>query len=189
MSGPGRVDRVVLATEAMFNDATYGLNAQLANVRAEYSPALTTGQLPDVQQVDTYLHRTGEGVSLKYPYVSIIPVQLPTELEPNSRFYDVRMQVTVVVLEQLINGPGPDVARAAWLMWDGLLRLHNLRRNADNPSPSTPTGKTLFNGGSTCTGRVIHSSLGDARLVQDRRVGLANYAIRGQLTARVAGNY
>ncbi len=187
MAIPARADAVVQAAHEWLTDSTDGLNAQLAILRARYSPALSTAQLPQVETFDQWTHRTGEGRSIKAPYCSIVLVGSTPEAAPNSRFYDFTLQVTFVVLDRDIKGAQPEVAQAAWRYFDALVQLHNLR--SSTATPGKPTGATLFNGGTFATGRVIHSTLGNARLVKDAAVDAGNFAIRSILTVRLAEDY
>ena len=184
---PARADAVVQAVHQWLTDSSDGLNAQLALLRARYSPALSSGQLPDVATFDQWTHRTSEGRSIKAPYLSIVLTGITPELEPNSRFFDHTVQITIVVLDRDIQGAMPDAAQAAWRHYDGLVQLHTLRNSS--ATPGKPTGVTLFNGGTVATGRVIHSSLGSARLVKDAAVDAGNFAIRSILTVRLAEDY
>ena len=167
-------------------DSTNGLNAQLAILRAKYSPALTStspGELPDVATFQKFIHATSSGRSLSAPYISMVLTAITPEADsPNSRFYDYTVQLSLLVLDRDIDGGEEELAQAAWRYYDGLKAAHDLRSG-------TVRGATLFNGGTAATGRVIWSSLGNATLVQDTDVESGNFGIRSILIVRIAEDY
>ena len=104
-------ERAVDAVYEYLVDETTGLNA-------ETLPALRTALgvdssiLPDVATVEKWYHRAAQANA--FPYLSITVDSTSGEVEANSRFYDVRIQLGLVVLDANIDGNEVDVVTAMW---------------------------------------------------------------------------
>lgn len=176
--------RVAGCTELVgswLEDESHGLNVQLAALRLKISEPIAS--LPDVATFRPWLHETHKAKALTTPLVSWVPVGYSDEKEPNSRVYSVTFEVTAVVTEKRIGGQEWETARAAWLYHDALKDLHDLR------GAGKPHGRTLFGGMNTASGRVIRSTMGQARLVRDRGISAPNFGVRTTLVVQMAENF
>ena len=174
-------EAAVEALAEFIEDATYGLNAQLATMRTDKS--LTTSELPDVAAFEKYYPKDLQGRS--FPHMSMVYVSDTAEQEANSRMINVFLEARLTVLDLNVNGSASEVGLAVSRYRDALVKIF-LRR--------TPVGKqgwTLSNGGTAATGRVIRCTIESNTLAFDPEIQAStpNMMLRTSLLVRMQEDY
>lgn len=110
-------ERAMDAMHAYLTDGTTGFNAvTLPDMRTALG--VGTGVLPDIAIFEPWYHRAAQATS--FPYMSITVDGSTGEMEPNSRFYQVRFQLGLVVLDANIAGDEAATMLALWRYGDAI---------------------------------------------------------------------
>jgi len=174
-------EAAVEALDEFLQDATYGLNAELATMRTVLS--VTTDNLPDVAAFEKYYPKDLQGRS--FPHLSMVYISDTAEQQPNSRMINVDIEIRITVLDLNVDGGASEVGLAMCRYRDAMTKMF-IRR--------TPTGKqgwTLSNGGTVATGRVIRCTIESNMLAFDPEIQAStpNMMLRTSLLVRMQEDY
>lgn len=168
-------ERAVDALYDYINDGSTGLNAEtLPALRTALG--ITTADLPDVATVEKWYHRAAQANA--FPYVSITVDSTSGEAEANSRFYDVRLQLALVVLDANIDGNEVDVVTALWRYGDALQTLFKRRTGAGSQ------GWTLG-----MASNIIRSTIDSQTPGADPGLAVPNVALLSDISVRIVESY
>ena len=168
-------ERASDALTALLNDGTYGLNAEtLPALRTALGIDSTT--LPDIATLEQWYHRADQANA--FPYMSVVVNSTSGENEPNSRFYTVRLDLGLVVLDQNIPGNEVDVLQAAWRYGDAIQTLLKRRVSADGQ------GWTLANASGIIRAQVVGQIPGS-----DPGLAVPNVALLSTIEVVVSESY
>jgi hypothetical protein len=168
-------ERAIDALNSYLTDGATGLNAEtLPALRTALG--ITTANLPDVATVEQWYHRAAQANA--FPYLSITVDSTSGEVEANSRFYDVRLQLALVVLDANIDGNEVDVVTALWRYGDAIKTIMQRRTGAGSQ------GWTLGQ-----SSGIIRATVDAQTPGADPGLAVPNVALLTDLTIRTSESY
>ena len=168
-------ERAVDALYDYLTDGSTGLNAEtLPALRS--SLGIGTGDLPNVATFEKWYHRAAQANA--FPYISITVDSTSGEVEANSRFYDVRLQVALVVLDANIDGNEVDVVTALWRYGDALQTL--MKRRTGSGSQGWTLGMAS---------NIIRSTIDSQTPGADPGLAVPNVALLTEVSVRIVESY
>ena len=158
------------------------LTADATGINSTTLPAMRTAlgidssALPNIATFEKWYHRAAQAAA--FPYLSITVDSATGEIEANSRFYDVRLQLGLVVLDANIDGNEVDVVTALWRYGDALKTIMQRRTGAGSQ------GWTLGQ-----SSGIIRATVDTQTPGADPGLAVPNVALLTDITVRTSEEY